>query len=200
MKPLTLDVQLLRLLALRQSWPHLHWDLPSHVFVLIGHLDFQEDFVSCSNVHLLTYPTNPWVDWEREWSLNFHDSVLVSVFLRHSELVVVFLANAIVSQVCAWSRSVQIHSVDGMTKLALFLDQTQDSFRSHHVLFLLELSLVHGTLNALSQVDFARISDDTRIDVLHIGPGVCLHVPTRTLCILASESISLRLPRRHHQV
>ena len=28
----------------------------------------------------------------------------------------------------------------------------------------------------------------------------CLHVPTRTLCILASESISLGLPRRHHQV
>ena len=29
--------------------------------------------------------------------------MLVSVFLRHSELVVVFLANAIVSPVCAWS-------------------------------------------------------------------------------------------------
>ena len=61
---------------------------------------------SSINVRVLTYPTNPWVDWEREWLLNFHDSVLVSVFLRHSELVVVFLANAIVSQACAWSRSV----------------------------------------------------------------------------------------------
>ena len=39
-----------------------------------------------------------------------------------------------------------------MTKLAHFLDQTQDSFRSHHVLVLLELSPVHGTLYALSQV------------------------------------------------
>ena len=87
-----------------------------------------------------------------------------------------------------------------MTKLTLFRDQTQDSFRSHHVLFLLELSPAHGKLYALSQVDFVRISDDTRIDVLHIGLGVCLHVPTRTLCILASESISLGLPRHHHQV
>ena len=52
-----------------------------------------------------------------------------------------------------------------------------------NVLFLLELSPVHGTLYALSQVDFVCISDDTRIDVLHIGPVVCLHVPTRTLCI-----------------
>ena len=69
------------------------------------------------------YPTNPWVDWERERSLNFHDSVFVSVFLRHSELVFVFPANAIVSQVCAWSRSVQVHPVVGMTKLALFHDQ-----------------------------------------------------------------------------
>ena len=78
-----------------------------------------------------------------------------------------------------------------MTTLALLLDQTQDSFRSYLVLLLLELSPVPGTLYALSQVDFVRISDDTRIDVLHIVPGVCLHVPTRTLCILASESISL---------
>ena len=78
-----------------------------------------------------------------------------------------------------------------MTKLALFRDQTQDSFRSHHVLFLLELSPSHGKLYALSQVDFVRVSDDTRVDVLRIGRGVCLHVPTRTLCILASESISL---------
>ena len=84
-----------------------------------------------------------------------------------------------------------------MTVMALFQDQTQDSFRSHHVLFLLELSPIHGTLYALSQVDFVRISDDTRIHVLHIGPGVCLHVPTRTLGILASESISLGLLRRH---
>ena len=83
------------ILRTHQSGPHLH---PSHVLVLIGHLDFQEDLVSCSNVHVLAHPTNPWVDWEREWSLNFHDSVFVSVFLRHSELVV-FLA--IVSQMCA---------------------------------------------------------------------------------------------------
>ena len=68
-----------------------------------------------------------WVDREREWSLNFHDSVFVSVFHRHSELVV-FLANEIVSQVCAWWRSVQVHSVVGMTKLALFHDQAQDLF------------------------------------------------------------------------
>ena len=87
-----------------------------------------------------------------------------------------------------------------MTKLALFLDQTQDSFRSHHVLFLLELSPVHGTLYALSQVDLVRISDATRVDVLHIVPGVCLHVPTRTLCILAPASIFLGLPHHHHQV
>ena len=42
----------------------------------------------------------------------------------------------------------QVHSVVGMTKLALFLDQTQDSFRSHHVLFLLWNCLrfmVHST-------------------------------------------------------
>ena len=134
-----------------------------------------------------------------QWSLNVHDSEFVSVFLRHSKFVIVFLADAIVSQVCAWSRSVQVHSVVGTTKLALFHDQTQDSFRSHLVLFLLELSTAHGKLYALSQVDFVRISDDTRIDVLHIGPSVCLHVPTRTLCILASESISPGLPRHHHQ-
>ena len=120
----------------------------------------------------VTCPTNPWVDWEREWSLNFHDSVLVSVFFRHSELVVVFLSIAIVSQVRAWSRSLRVHLVVGMTKLVLFHDQTQDSFRSHHVLFLLELSPVHGTLYALSQVDFVRISVDTRIDVLqHVCVG-----------------------------
>ena len=94
---------------------------------------------------------------------------------------------------------VQVHSV-GMKKLALFLDQTQDSFRSHHVLFLLEMSPVRGTLYALSQVDFVRISDDNRIDVLHIVPGVCLNVPTRALCILASESIFLGLPHHLHQV
>ena len=41
---------------------------------------------------------------QHECLLNFHDSVLVTVFLRHSELVIVFLADAIVSQVCAWSR------------------------------------------------------------------------------------------------
>ena len=73
---------------------------------------------------MLTDPTNPWVDQEREWLLNFHESVLVTVVLRHSELVVVFLANAIVPQVCAWSRSVQVHSVVGMTKLALLFHQT----------------------------------------------------------------------------
>ena len=126
--------------------------------------------------------------------------MLVSVFLRHSEPVVVFLAKANVSQVCAFSVSVQVHSVVGMTKLTLFHNQTQDSFRSQRVLFLLELSPVHGTLYALSQVDFVLISDHTRIDVLHIVPGVCLHAPTRTLCIQASESISLGLSRHDHQV
>ena len=174
---------------------------PSHVFVLIGHLDFQEDFVSCSSVHVLTYPTNPWVDWEREWSLNFHDSVLVTVFLRHSELVVVFLARNRFTSLC---RAV------GMTKLALFLDQTQDSFRSHHVLFLLELSPVHGTLYALSQVDFVRISDDTRIErashrtrclcacadshALHPGVGVRLsRTSTSSPSGLGHEGVALSL-------
>ena len=181
LKPLTLDIQLLRSLAPCQSRPHLHRDIPSHVFVLIGHLDCQKYFVSCSNVRVLTCPTNPWVDWEREWSLNFHGSVFVSVFLRHSELV--FSLQTQSFHRCAWSGSAQVHSVGGMTKLALFHDQTQDSFRSHHVLFVLELSPAHGKIYALSQVDF--------VHVLHIGPSVCLHVPTRTLCILASESISL---------
>ena len=123
-------------------------------------------------IRVLAFLTDPWIGCQLDWSL-------------------VFLASAIVSQVCAWSRSVQIQSEVGMTKLALFHDQTQDSFRSHHVLFLLELSPTHGKLYALSQVDFVRSSDDTRIDVLLIGPGVCLHVPSRTLSILASESISL---------
>ena len=49
----------------------------------------------------------------------------------------------------------------------------------------------------LSQVDFVRFSDDTRIDVLHIVPSVCLRVPTRTLCSLAMKSIFLGLPHRH---
>ena len=63
-----------------------------------------------------------------------------------------------------------------MTKLALFHDQTQDSFRSHLVLFLLELSTAHGKLYAMSQVDFVCVSDDTCIDVLH--PHALLHVIT----------------------
>ena len=150
-----------------------------------------------SNVHVLTYPTNPWVDWERERLLNFHDSVLVSVFLRHSELVVVSLANEIVSQVCA----VQVPSVVGMTKLALFLDQTQD------FVSLSPCAVPSGTVSGswytlcvvaggfrpyFRRYSYRRAS--------HPDQCVCLHVPTRTLCILASEPISLGLPRRHHQV
>ena len=82
----------------------LHRDRPSHIFVLIGPLDFQEDVVSCSSVHvLLAYPTNPWVDWERASLLNFHDSVLVTVFLRHSELVVVLCKRNRFTGVCVVS-------------------------------------------------------------------------------------------------
>ena len=57
-----------------------------------------------------------------------------------------------------------------------------------------------GKLDALPQVDVVRISDDTRLDVRHIVPSACVHVLTHTLCIHPSESISLGLPRRHHQV
>ena len=87
-----------------------------------------------------------------------------------------------------------------MTKLALFHGQTQDSFHSGHVLLLPELSRVRGKLDPLLYVNFVHISDDTRIDVLHIIPTGRFRVLTHTLCILPSESISLGLPRHHHQV
>ena len=86
-----------------------------------------------------------------------------------------------------------------MTPLALYRDLTQDSVHSPRVLLLPELSHDRGNLYVLSQVDFVRTSDDNRIDVLHIVPGACVRVLTRTLCILASESIFLGLPRRHHR-
>ena len=86
-----------------------------------------------------------------------------------------------------------------VAQLALFRDQTQDSFHSHQVLLLLELSQVRGKLYALSQVDFVLISNDTRDDVLHIVPSACFRVLTHTPCILASESIFLGHPHRHPQ-
>ena len=126
---------------------------------------------------------NPWVwvDWERECFLNFRDSERV-----------VFLPNADVSQVCEECVRVSVGAPalddwDDTTGLALFHDQQQ-------ALLLLELSRVRDKL-----VDFVRIPDDTRIDVLHIVPNVCFRVLTHTPCILASESIFLGLPRRHHQ-
>ena len=108
--PLTLGVQLLRSLALHQSGPHLHLDLPTRVSVLIGHLHFQEDFVSCSIVRGLAFLTNPWVDWERhECFLNFRDAERV-----------VFLPDATVSRLCVVSVCALALDVGWDAQLALF--------------------------------------------------------------------------------
>ena len=152
----------------------------------IDHLDFQQDHVSCSCVHVLTCPTNPWFHWERECFLNFCDSERV-VFL-----------NADVSQVCEKC----VRSRVG----ALALDVDWDDWlsftirhriRGHsHQVLLLRFVANSTRCNRWISCIF---SDDTRIDVLHILPSVCFRVLTHTPCILLSESISLGLPRRHHQ-
>ena len=148
---------------------------------------------------MLTYPTNLWVDSEREWLLNFHDSVLVTAFLRHSELVVVFLANAIVSQVSVVS--VCAGSLGGW-------DDEAGSFTiRHRIRFAFTMCcsfwnclrfMVHSTRchRWISSV-FQTILESTCFTSYQV---FSLHVPTRTLCILASDSIFLGLPRHHHQV
>ena len=149
-----MDAQRPRSLALHQSWCHLHLDFLTHVSASFDHLDFQVDRVSCSSVHVLKYPTNPWVDWEREWLLGFRDSERV-----------VSLPEANVSRVCVREKCVRSRSVHfrltlmGITQLALFHGQTQDSVHSQQVLLLPALSQVRDKLYVLSQVDFVRISE-----------------------------------------
>ena len=137
---------------------------------------------------MLAYPTNPWVDWERECFLNFRDSERVD-----------FLPNADVSQVC--EKCVCVVSV-GVLALVEGDHTTRSLSRSDTGFGSLATnppSCGAGNLNALSQVDFVSTSDDIRIDVLHIVPNVCFHVLPLMPCILASASIFLGLPRRHHQ-
>ena len=77
---------------------------------------------------------------------------------------------------------------------SLLHDQTQIRFTRSP--FRTSLRFVANS-DARSQVDFVRISDCTRVDVLHIVPSACFRVLTHTPCILASESISFGLARLH---
>ena len=122
----------------------------------------------------------------------------VTLPLRHSELVVVFLANAIVSQVCAWS--VCAGSLGGWDNEAGCPSRSDTRFVS-----LSPCAVPSGTVSG-SWYTLRVVTGGFRPYFRRYScrPAShrtrCLHVPTRTLCILASESIFLGLPHHHHQV